>query len=391
MSAYSEFFLSSSPAVTQLDCLEISHPKFSKVYRLVRNIYPGVVVNQTDSTSWIFDGIDDTVNFGNLLDFQNTDPFSLSIWVKASSNNNDAMFVKTLAGSTARGYQLAFRTTAPVGVMFQLCNDSNLNANCLKVYAANTIVDGSLHLVTATYDGSKTPGGVKIYFDGVSQSLTTFANTLTGTTLNTGALRISEFLTGQVRHASIWGIALTQAQVTEIYGSGAPGDLSLHSAFSNVKLWIHFDETDAVGAGGLHDASGNGFNGTAGGGLAPSTTGGADFAYTYCPMKVKPLGAQTDLDQSLEITLGDLGEILPAELDRVAAGNAFNVKPIVIYRTYRSDDLTAPLFGPVNLQVDGITFTHEGAAFNARATLFNITRTGEVYDLQRFPMLEPLS
>lgn len=113
--------------------------------------------------------------------------------------------------------------------------------------------------------------------------------------------------------------------------------------------------------------------------------------YEYVPMRVKPLGTQMDLDQELEVTLGDLGEILPAELDAVAAGNGFQTKPTVIYRTYRSDDLSAPLFGPVNLRVDGISFSREGASFRARAAAFNVTRTGQTYRIEDIPMLEGLA
>jgi hypothetical protein len=39
MSALTEFFLSSSPAVRQLDLLEITHPNFTQDYRIVRNAY----------------------------------------------------------------------------------------------------------------------------------------------------------------------------------------------------------------------------------------------------------------------------------------------------------------------------------------------------------------
>jgi hypothetical protein len=127
-------------------------------------------------------------------------------------------------------------------------------------------------------------------------------------------------------------------------------------------------------------------------GVTVTHEGGAGpFAYTYLPMRIKPLGSQTDLDQELEITIGDLGDIIPAELDRVATGNAFFIKPSLVYRTYRSDDLTTPLFGPFTFRVDGVTFTKQGAAFKARAAQFNQTRTGDTYRIERFPMLEPLA
>ena len=44
MSAYSEFFLNSKSSVVQLELVEISHPNFTKVYRVVRNAVQGVTV-----------------------------------------------------------------------------------------------------------------------------------------------------------------------------------------------------------------------------------------------------------------------------------------------------------------------------------------------------------
>ena len=109
--------------------------------------------------------------------------------------------------------------------------------------------------------------------------------------------------------------------------------------------------------------------------------------FVYRPMRIAPLGSGDDLEQALKIDIGDLGEILPTELDAVAAEQMMSVKPTVVYRTYRSDDLTAPLLGPIRLEISNISFSREGASFEARAPSLNINRTGEVYRLERFPML----
>lgn len=110
-------------------------------------------------------------------------------------------------------------------------------------------------------------------------------------------------------------------------------------------------------------------------------------AFDYYPLKIENNGAKDDLDQSFTITLGDLGEVLPKELDSVASADGFSVKPVVTYRTYRSDDLTKPLFGPVLLEVESFAFNREGSTFTAKAPSLNINKTGELYKLERFPML----
>jgi hypothetical protein len=109
--------------------------------------------------------------------------------------------------------------------------------------------------------------------------------------------------------------------------------------------------------------------------------------FRYYPASVKPLGASDDLDASIRINLGDLGEVLPLELDAVAAAGAFNIKPAVRYWVYRSDDLTQPIFGPIHLEGPQISFNTEGATLDASAPSLNVARTGELYRLATFPML----
>ncbi len=109
--------------------------------------------------------------------------------------------------------------------------------------------------------------------------------------------------------------------------------------------------------------------------------------FDYYPLRIQNNGSKDDLDQSFTITLGDLGEVLPVELDSVTSAQGYGVKPIVKYRTYRSDDLTRPLFGPVLLEVESFAFNREGSTFTAKAPSLNVNKTGELYKLERFPML----
>lgn len=109
--------------------------------------------------------------------------------------------------------------------------------------------------------------------------------------------------------------------------------------------------------------------------------------FDYYPLSIKPTGSSTDLDQTLEINLGDLGEVVPFELDLIAASCGFSIKPIINYRTYRSDDLTAPMFGPQLFQINTISFTKDGATISASAPRLNLNQTGEIYGMDRFTMM----
>lgn len=123
------------------------------------------------------------------------------------------------------------------------------------------------------------------------------------------------------------------------------------------------------------------------GGINAAVEGGTVRAFEYYPLRIKPVGSSDDLEQVLLVDLGDLGEIIPIELDAIAAAGKMGTKPTVIYRAYRSDDLTAPLAGPMRLELANLSSNLEGSSFEARAPELNANRTGEQYRLERFPML----
>lgn len=114
---------------------------------------------------------------------------------------------------------------------------------------------------------------------------------------------------------------------------------------------------------------------------------GETASFEYYPMRVTELGEQVDLDTGLRIDFGDLGEILPQEVDAVTEAAGLGIKPTIIYRAYRSDDLTAPLVGPLRLEATSFSFQREGASFEAHAPYVNRNKTGETYNLTRFFML----
>jgi hypothetical protein len=123
------------------------------------------------------------------------------------------------------------------------------------------------------------------------------------------------------------------------------------------------------------------------GGITAIDENSVSKVFQYYPAKITPLGSSGTLDQSINVALGDLGEIIPLELDAVNTANSWLEKPEVVYRTYRSDNLTVPLFGPVILEVSKINFNKKGASFDASARSFNNLTTGIIFDYVNYPGL----
>lgn len=125
-------------------------------------------------------------------------------------------------------------------------------------------------------------------------------------------------------------------------------------------------------------------------GLTAKLENGVDQFFEYYPVKIVPANSDNTLDQIYNISLGDLGEIIPDELDRIFAAGTRMTRPVVKYRIYRSDDVSAPMLGPMVLEIVELPSSTEGSVFEARAPTLNKTQTGEFYDMVRFPGLRGL-
>ena len=122
-------------------------------------------------------------------------------------------------------------------------------------------------------------------------------------------------------------------------------------------------------------------------GLTANLETGEEVVFDYYPMQITENETKDDLDYTLSIDFGDLGEVLPTELDLVASSDGFFTKPELLYRTFRSDDLTAPMFGPIDLDIMSFAFNETSVTIEAAAPRINLHKTGEKYTIDRFPGL----
>lgn len=107
--------------------------------------------------------------------------------------------------------------------------------------------------------------------------------------------------------------------------------------------------------------------------------------YQYLPLKLEEIGSENNLDQSLNITVGDLGELIPTEIELANAANTMGTKPTLVYREYRSDDVVIAgveggdwIFDGVDDQVSmgGLAFDQDRTDTFSVAAWINVTAAG---------------
>jgi hypothetical protein len=214
--------------------------------------------------SWVFDGVDDNVQMGNVLAKDRTDAFSYGVWFAITSSG--AFNIVGHTSTVPRGWTLVMSAG-------QLFAQMRANPGIIQSATTGTFNDGVLHFALVEYDGSSGSAGLNIRVDDVLVAQSKTGAALVATTVSTGPLQISgfgggaPFTPGVLQHFSVWNRTLVAAERTALYAAGNPPDISALSFTSALQGWWKIDGTDATGAGGVVDYGPSGFDGTANGGL----------------------------------------------------------------------------------------------------------------------------
>jgi hypothetical protein len=172
------------------------------------------------------DTTSDVISVGDIsmYSFERTQPFSTSIWFKTPSNTAMGLIGKQDSSAPYNGWYIQLGSSGLL--YFQLTN--TYSTNILEVRTNNlNYDDNQWHHVVTTYDGTSSPSGVRIYFDGKNQTLTTGFNSLTGTTVNSIPVTIGsrnsngDKFSGLIDDARIYNYVLSATQVQKIMSGGS--------------------------------------------------------------------------------------------------------------------------------------------------------------------------
>ena len=212
-----------------------------------------------------FDGVDDyaAIADANDLSFGNgsTDSaFSISAWVKMG----DATRFRVIAKSNSDNDGEYIFVVNGADNLFTYLMDGG-NSNRIGAYTTSTVTayEGLWTHIAMTYDGGGLWSGIKLYINGVSQTVTSdnagsyTAMHNTNAVVSVGRLQwnSNSFANGKIDEVAIIPSELSAAQVTAIYNSGEPADLTSYSP----TVWTRFEEGTGTS---ITDSSGNGHTAT---------------------------------------------------------------------------------------------------------------------------------
>ena len=114
---------------------------------------------------------------------------------------------------------------------------------------------------------------------------------------------------------------------------------------------------------------------------------GLQYTYQYEPVIVQRSGSDNTITQSVELSIAELGALIPAEIERAEQSEFRNEKPTLSFREYVLSDLTQPIRSILGLKIQGYKQTYQGVGISATAQILAETKTGSTYNLREFPTL----
>ena len=181
----------------------------------------GTAFSNNNEGIFDFDGTDDYIDYGDVLDFDRLDPFSINAWIKKDSTDTQTIVGKMETSSNLRGWQFYFTGTA----LSLILRRQNQTYNRLITTSDVAISDSNWHNVVCTYDGSSVTTGMNLYIDGSIVAVTRGSTLGGGTSLHTsiplqiGANNASTSFNGNIASVQIYNRELSATEVLHNYNA----------------------------------------------------------------------------------------------------------------------------------------------------------------------------
>tara|TARA_R110001632_G_scaffold119206_1_gene231754 strand:- start:341 stop:1225 length:885 start_codon:yes stop_codon:yes gene_type:complete len=204
--------------------------------------------------SLLFDEVDTMVSMGDVLDMADdgTDAYSVSVWFKTTSTQSYQQVIgKQVNGGNSNGWNLSIFAAASQS-QFRGFLGTGAGSRYLffQTSYSSDVRSGNWNNVVMTYDGTQSVSGFSVYLNGNAITVTSITNNTPSGVANTSDFNIgvrgnagsySNPFDGNIDEASYYTSELSASDVTTIFGTGVPNDIT---ALSPV-LWIRCGENGA--------------------------------------------------------------------------------------------------------------------------------------------------
>jgi hypothetical protein len=180
----------------------------------------GPTFNNGNGGSIVFDGVNDYVNFGDIINFERTDSFSINLWLKLGIKSVQIIISKWIND----GYEIF--TINPGKIGWTLANTGG-GVNQIRIDSAtNTFSNGEIFNLCVTYNGSSSSSGLLMYKNGSLLNTTSIYNNLTANISNSHEFRIGAnastsplYMVGNTFSSQIYNRVLSSTEILQNYNA----------------------------------------------------------------------------------------------------------------------------------------------------------------------------
>tara|TARA_R100001460_G_scaffold78214_2_gene119176 strand:- start:12591 stop:13367 length:777 start_codon:yes stop_codon:yes gene_type:complete len=190
----------------------------------------GVGFTSTDGGALVFDGVDDYATFGNVLNFDDSSTFSISIWFNNSQTLAASSDIYGLISkrdtNTVGGWTIGLRGGSTYkGLIVRASTSGNFGDFFSGLDFRSTFSDGSWNNIVATYDSLD---NLSVYVNGAflgasgleEYNFTNTSELMLGSFEDNVNFPVGQFpLNGKISQAAIYGKALSAAEVLRNYNA----------------------------------------------------------------------------------------------------------------------------------------------------------------------------
>jgi len=178
----------------------------------------------------------ETIQMGDVLDFEYNQPFTIEAWGKHSVANRISQIVsKVEATGNYRGWSL-WKWNSSYGHFMEL-SLTNTSALEVCVYGSTALNDNAWHYLAGSYNGNHLASGVALYVDAVRETEVTRKNNLgTNTTVSAATLAIGNRDT-PATHNQAWDGDLDEIRVSNVARTAGWIKASYYSGADNLLTW----------------------------------------------------------------------------------------------------------------------------------------------------------
>ena len=212
----------------------------------------------TNQYSTYFDGVNDYVDFGNTFNYDHSNQWSFSVWLKPDNvSTQRTIYSKTTNDANVYGWHIFHNSSGYLNIQARASGYLFLHTS-----ATLQLTAGVWNHVVFTHSGNSNSNGFKLYLNGVAGSTPASgaysSSLLSGQNAILGRRNTAFEYVGYMDEFTVWNKQLSAGEVTTLYNLGVPNDPSAQSFAGDLVTYCKMGDGDAYPLILDHAGSNNG-------------------------------------------------------------------------------------------------------------------------------------